>query len=161
MRITTTKCGVRNDCQKYVIKVTGITIRGKMNRFNEVRMRPTNVLNHWCRNGRSAAKRSILVSASTIFDVPNYILETLMDLQQKIHAALSQEVAPVLMRECGGGRGRPKFIVSEEILSRLIEMSIPVSCIANILGIMYLEPATNNRSSTALSFFLQSVQKHG
>ncbi len=30
------KCGVRNDCQKYVIKVTGITIRGKMNRFNEV-----------------------------------------------------------------------------------------------------------------------------
>ncbi|XP_058642213.1 uncharacterized protein LOC131546568 [Onychostoma macrolepis] len=27
--------------------------------------------------------------------------------------------------------------------------------------IMYLEPATNNRSSTALSFFLQSVQKHG
>uniref|UniRef100_A0A672M9U9 Resolvase HTH domain-containing protein n=1 Tax=Sinocyclocheilus grahami TaxID=75366 RepID=A0A672M9U9_SINGR len=77
----------------------------------------------------------ILSSASTIFDVPNYILETLMNLQQKIHAALSQELAPVLTRECGGGRGRPKFIVSEEMLSRLIEMSLPVSCIANILGV--------------------------
>ncbi|XP_047667772.1 uncharacterized protein zgc:174680 isoform X2 [Tachysurus fulvidraco] len=64
----------------------------------------------------------ILSSASTIFDVPNDILETLMDLQQKIHAALSQEVAPIFTRECGGGRGRPKFIVSEEMLSRLIEM---------------------------------------
>ncbi|KAI2644132.1 Armadillo repeat-containing protein 6 [Labeo rohita] len=77
----------------------------------------------------------ILSSASTIFDVPNDILETLMDLQQKISAALSQEVTLVLTRECGGGRGRPKFIVSEEMLSRLIEMSLPVSCIANILGV--------------------------
>ncbi|KAF5892642.1 uncharacterized protein DAT39_017649, partial [Clarias magur] len=77
----------------------------------------------------------ILSSASTIFDVPNYILETLMELQQKIHAALSQESAPVLMRECGEGRGRPKFIISEEMLSWLIEMSLPVSCVANILGV--------------------------
>ncbi|MGL4765494.1 MAG: hypothetical protein ACRC2N_10785, partial [Aeromonas sp.] len=77
----------------------------------------------------------ILSSASTIFHVPNDILETLMDLQQKIHAALSQEVAPILSRECGGGRGRPKFVISEEMLCRLIEMSLPVSCIANILGV--------------------------
>ncbi|KAL0156225.1 hypothetical protein M9458_047471, partial [Cirrhinus mrigala] len=72
---------------------------------------------------------------STIFDVPSDILETLMDLQQKISAALSQEVTPVLTRECGGGRGRPKFTVSEEMLSRFIEMCLPVSCIANILGV--------------------------
>ncbi|KAI7802455.1 uncharacterized protein LOC130563201 [Triplophysa rosa] len=77
----------------------------------------------------------IFSSASTICDVPIYILDTLMDLQRKIHSALSQEMVPVLTRECSGGRGRPKFIVSEEMLSRLIEMSLPASCIANILGV--------------------------
>uniref|UniRef100_A0A9J7XQG4 Integrase core domain-containing protein n=1 Tax=Cyprinus carpio carpio TaxID=630221 RepID=A0A9J7XQG4_CYPCA len=50
-----------------------------------------------------------------------------------IHAALSQESPCVFIRE--GGRGRPKFCFSEELLSQLIDMPLPVSCIANLLGV--------------------------
>lgn len=77
----------------------------------------------------------ILTSASTIFEVPHDILETLMTLQRKVHAALEQEASPILITESAGGRGQPKYIVSEELLSRLIDMSLPISCIANILGV--------------------------
>lgn len=62
MRIMTTKCIVQNDCQKYIIMVTGITIWGKMKRFHEVRMRPATALNHWRQYDGSATKRSLIVS---------------------------------------------------------------------------------------------------
>ncbi|KAL6455861.1 hypothetical protein MHYP_G00357120 [Metynnis hypsauchen] len=34
-----------------------------------------------------------------------------------------------------GGQGRPKFLFSEELLSQLINVPLPVSCIANLLGV--------------------------
>ncbi|KAL7853510.1 hypothetical protein AOLI_G00203540 [Acnodon oligacanthus] len=43
-----------------------------------------------------------------------------------------------LLRKGGRGRGRPKFLFSEELLTRLIDMSLPVSCIANLIGISQL-----------------------
>lgn len=55
----------------------------------------------------------ILTSASTIFEVPHDILESLLTLQRKIHTALEQEASPILITESAGGRGRPKYIVSE------------------------------------------------
>ncbi|XP_052461747.1 uncharacterized protein LOC128019679 isoform X1 [Carassius gibelio] len=75
----------------------------------------------------------ILTSASSILNIPAEIVECLLSLQRMIHAALSQESPCVFIRE--GGRGRPKFCFSEELLSRLIDMPLPVSCIANLLGV--------------------------
>ncbi|XP_028433439.1 uncharacterized protein LOC114555103 [Perca flavescens] len=75
----------------------------------------------------------ILTSASTILNIPAEIVECLLSLQRMIHAALSQESPCVFIRE--GGRGRPKFCFSEELLSRLIDMPLPVPCIANLLGV--------------------------
>ncbi|XP_052424494.1 uncharacterized protein LOC127967816 isoform X2 [Carassius gibelio] len=75
----------------------------------------------------------ILTSASSILNIPAEIVECLLSLQRMIHAALSQESPCVFIRE--GGHGRPKFCFSEELLSRLIDMPLPVSCIANLLGV--------------------------
>ncbi|XP_016407600.1 uncharacterized protein LOC107739874 isoform X2 [Sinocyclocheilus rhinocerous] len=82
-------------------------------------------------SAHSSSQPPLSLMCQIIFWRPSWIYN------KKNHAALSQEVGPVLKRECGGGRGQPKFFVSEEMLSRLIEMSLPVSCIANILGVSH------------------------
>uniref|UniRef100_A0A3P8SH17 Integrase core domain-containing protein n=1 Tax=Amphiprion percula TaxID=161767 RepID=A0A3P8SH17_AMPPE len=75
----------------------------------------------------------ILTAASSTLNIPAEIVECLLSLQSKIHAAVSQESPCAFIR--AGERGRPKLIFSEELLSRLIDFPLPVSCIANLLGV--------------------------
>uniref|UniRef100_A0A672Z377 Integrase core domain-containing protein n=1 Tax=Sphaeramia orbicularis TaxID=375764 RepID=A0A672Z377_9TELE len=75
----------------------------------------------------------ILTAASSTLNIPAEIVECLLSLQSKIHAAVSQESPCAFIR--AGERGRPKFIFSEELLSRLIDLPLPVSCIANLLSV--------------------------
>lgn len=75
----------------------------------------------------------ILTAASSTLNIPVEIVLCLLSLQSKIHSAVSQESPCAFIRD--GGRGRPKFIFSEELLSRLINIPLPVSCIANLLGV--------------------------
>ncbi|XP_076829288.1 uncharacterized protein LOC143475338 isoform X3 [Brachyhypopomus gauderio] len=77
----------------------------------------------------------ILTSAATVFNVPSEIEENLLSLQRKINGALSQEAPQLFIKDASNGRGRPKLIFSEELLTRLIDMPLPVSCIANLLGV--------------------------
>ncbi|KAK0132135.1 hypothetical protein N1851_033054 [Merluccius polli] len=75
----------------------------------------------------------ILTAASRTLNIPGEIVECLLSLQSKIHTAVSQESPCAFIR--AGGRGRPKFIFSEELLSWLIDVPLLVSCIANLLGV--------------------------
>uniref|UniRef100_A0A672ZBE4 Integrase catalytic domain-containing protein n=1 Tax=Sphaeramia orbicularis TaxID=375764 RepID=A0A672ZBE4_9TELE len=75
----------------------------------------------------------ILTAASSTLNIPAEIVECLLSLQSKIHTAVSQESPCAFIR--AGERGRPKFIFSEELLSRLIDLPLPVSCIANLLSV--------------------------
>ncbi|XP_041866845.1 uncharacterized protein LOC121655962 [Melanotaenia boesemani] len=75
----------------------------------------------------------IMTAASNTLNIPNEIVECLLCLQSKIDSAVFQESPCAFVR--AGGRGRPKFIFSEELLSRLINIPLPVSCIANMLGV--------------------------
>ncbi|XP_048089319.1 uncharacterized protein LOC125287495 isoform X2 [Alosa alosa] len=56
-------------------------------------------------------------------------------LQEKINVALTPEGAHALVTEESSGRGRPKFQVSEDMLAHLIDMSLPISSIAHLLGV--------------------------
>uniref|UniRef100_A0A3B5AAB7 Integrase core domain-containing protein n=1 Tax=Stegastes partitus TaxID=144197 RepID=A0A3B5AAB7_9TELE len=75
----------------------------------------------------------ILAAASSTLKIPAEIVECLLSLQSKIHAVVSQDSSCASIR--AGGRGRPKLIFSEEFLSRLIDVPLSVSCIANLLGV--------------------------
>ncbi|XP_076864079.1 uncharacterized protein LOC143516417 [Brachyhypopomus gauderio] len=68
---------------------------------------------------------------SGILDRPNLDLDYFL----KINGALSQEAPQLFIKDASNGRGRPKLIFSEELLTRLIDMPLPVSCIANLLGV--------------------------
>uniref|UniRef100_A0A1A7XG32 Integrase core domain-containing protein n=1 Tax=Iconisemion striatum TaxID=60296 RepID=A0A1A7XG32_9TELE len=75
----------------------------------------------------------ILTAASGTLNIPAEIVECLLSLQNKIQAAVPKQSPCIFVR--AGGQGRPKFIISEELLSRLIDFPLPVSCIANLLGV--------------------------
>lgn len=75
----------------------------------------------------------ILTAASSTLNIPAEIVSCLLSLQSKIDAAVSQESPCAFIR--AGERGRPKLIFSEELLSRLIDIPLPVSCIASVLGV--------------------------
>ncbi|XP_030578717.1 uncharacterized protein LOC115775323 isoform X1 [Archocentrus centrarchus] len=75
----------------------------------------------------------ILTAASNTLNIPTEIVECLLSLQSKIDAAVSQESLCAFVRV--GGQGRPKVLFSEELLSQLINVPLPVSCIANLLGV--------------------------
>ncbi|XP_048878515.1 uncharacterized protein zgc:174680 [Brienomyrus brachyistius] len=77
----------------------------------------------------------ILTSASTVFDIPFEIINTLSDLQIKLQRSLAQEDFVAFVRQGCEGRGRPKFVFSGELLRLLTDMPLPVACIANILGV--------------------------
>uniref|UniRef100_A0A3B3T1B9 Integrase core domain-containing protein n=1 Tax=Paramormyrops kingsleyae TaxID=1676925 RepID=A0A3B3T1B9_9TELE len=77
----------------------------------------------------------ILTSASTVFDIPIEIINTLSDLQRKLQRSLAQEDFVAFVRQGCEGRGRPKFVFSGELLGFLTDMPLPVACIANILGV--------------------------
>ncbi|XP_015260496.1 PREDICTED: uncharacterized protein LOC107104895 [Cyprinodon variegatus] len=63
------------------------------------------------------------------------VMDCILTLQRKIHDTLSQEEHCVLTTEVSSGRGRPKLEVSEDLLVHLIDMALPVSCIANLHGV--------------------------
>uniref|UniRef100_A0A3Q1F974 Integrase core domain-containing protein n=1 Tax=Acanthochromis polyacanthus TaxID=80966 RepID=A0A3Q1F974_9TELE len=75
----------------------------------------------------------ILTAASSTLNIPAEIVSCLLSLQSKIHSAVAHESTCAFIRT--GGRGRPKFIFSEELLSRLIDIPLPVTCIASLLGV--------------------------
>lgn len=75
----------------------------------------------------------ILTAASSRLNIPEEIVDSLLNLQSQIYTALSKENYSVLVRS--GERGRPKFFISEELLTRLIEVPLPVSCIASLIGV--------------------------
>ncbi|XP_051794348.1 uncharacterized protein LOC110972132 isoform X1 [Acanthochromis polyacanthus] len=75
----------------------------------------------------------ILTAASSTLNIPPEIVSCLLSLQSKIDSAVAHESPCTFIRT--GGRGRPKFIFSEELLSQLIDIPLPVTCIANLLGV--------------------------
>ncbi|MEQ2317106.1 hypothetical protein AMECASPLE_039335 [Ameca splendens] len=77
----------------------------------------------------------VFTSASTVLDVPVDVMECILNLQEKIRATISQAEPCVLVTEVTSGRGRPKLAVSEDLLAHLIGMALPMSCIANLLGV--------------------------
>lgn len=77
----------------------------------------------------------ILTSASSVLHKPSDVVECILSLQGKIHTFLCQKRPCALVIKVGSGRGRPKFKVSEDLLAHLIDMPLPVSCIAHLLGV--------------------------
>lgn len=77
----------------------------------------------------------IFTSASTVIHIPTDILQCILSLQEKINLALTSEGAHALITEVSNGRGRPKLKVSEDMLTHLIDMSLPISSIAHLLGV--------------------------
>lgn len=77
----------------------------------------------------------IWTSASTVLQKPTDVVECLLSLQTKITAALSPETPLALIAEVSSGGGRPRLKVSEDLLTQLIDMPLPVSCIAHLLGV--------------------------
>lgn len=75
----------------------------------------------------------IMTAASSTMHIPHEIVSCLLSLQSQIHSAVYEDRPCAFIRI--GGRGRPKFIFSEELISRLINIPLPVSCIANMLGV--------------------------
>ncbi|KAJ0055815.1 hypothetical protein NL108_013139, partial [Boleophthalmus pectinirostris] len=77
----------------------------------------------------------IFTSASTIIHIPTDIMQCILNLQDKINVALTPERAHALVTAENNGRGCPKLKFFEDMLAHLIDMSLPISSIAHLLGV--------------------------
>ena len=78
----------------------------------------------------------ILTSISTVFDVPSEIVDSLLALQRKINEALSQEAPKghrFLLRKGVMDEADQNVFFSEEPTTRLMDMALPVACIATMV----------------------------
>ncbi|XP_076829287.1 uncharacterized protein LOC143475338 isoform X2 [Brachyhypopomus gauderio] len=138
---------VRNDCQKYVIWGTA-----EMHRVQEQSIRHNAHASSAASSFQLLAGRKMADASSGSSNQESMVTHLLERLQSrisgildrpnldldyflKINGALSQEAPQLFIKDASNGRGRPKLIFSEELLTRLIDMPLPVSCIANLLGV--------------------------
>nr|XP_055036324.1 uncharacterized protein LOC129423853 [Misgurnus anguillicaudatus] len=98
----------------------------------------------------------VLISALTnIINISENVILALTRLNIAINRQMdSGEVCVTVDVERGGGRGRPRLTISTNTLIHLIELGLPLKCVANILGVsratLHRRMADNNLSVTAL-----------
>uniref|UniRef100_A0A673FYF8 Integrase core domain-containing protein n=1 Tax=Sinocyclocheilus rhinocerous TaxID=307959 RepID=A0A673FYF8_9TELE len=98
----------------------------------------------------------VIISAlANIINISDDIISALTHLNIAIQRQMdSEEVCVTVDVERGGGRGRPKLTISTNTLIHLIELGLPLKCVANILGVsratLCRRMADNNLSVTAL-----------
>ncbi|XP_016332272.1 uncharacterized protein LOC107680739 [Sinocyclocheilus anshuiensis] len=98
----------------------------------------------------------VIISAlANIINISDYVISALTHLNIAIQRQMdSEEVCVTVDVERGGGRGRPRLTISTNTLIHLIELGLPLKCVANILGVsratLCRRMADNNLSVTAL-----------
>ncbi|XP_057188903.1 uncharacterized protein LOC130553782 [Triplophysa rosa] len=98
----------------------------------------------------------VIISAlANIINISEDVISALTHLNIAIQRQMdSEEVCVTVDIERGGGRGRPRLTISTNTLNHLIELGLPLKCVANILGVsqatLCRRIADNNLSVTAL-----------
>lgn len=79
----------------------------------------------------------ILESISDKIDIPSEILQGLRNLHHLVRFEMEATCVPSVEEErvAGPGPGCPKIVIEREKLKHLMDMHLPVSCIARCLGV--------------------------
>ncbi|XP_073729852.1 uncharacterized protein [Misgurnus anguillicaudatus] len=79
----------------------------------------------------------VLESFSEQIDIPSEILQGLRNLHHLVRSEIEATDVPIMEveRVCGPGPGCPKIVIEEETLKDLLDIHLPVSCIARCLGV--------------------------
>lgn len=85
------------------------------------------VLNH---------EMELVRSFENVIELPHDVIHALSDILRLLCLQEEQRPsAPTYAEVLGGGQGQPKFVVANEYLQNLIEMQLPIPCIAKLLGV--------------------------
>ncbi len=74
-------------------------------------------------------------SLSGQVEIPQDVISAFTELTTIVSMEDNSNLTPVQVPELQGEMGQPKYYVSPQQLQWLIEMSLPVSSIANVLGV--------------------------